>query len=200
MAQLDSHSEFLKSLSLDLDPIWNDIPKEMQLPIQISSSLLWKCPCPLPCSSSVCLFEIYLRNPSDLVRTWLSEEDLAYISPPDGEPKWDKYSPKLHNILFKAICHHYAYDHLEKAGIYIREVCTRIYNKISSEKCAGCFNKDTSNHVLIPVAVYINYFVWLQAINRLLMNAFSYARRLCKEIINGNNFLVCLLTEALCWQ
>jgi hypothetical protein len=119
----DSQLEMLEKLSLSSDPIWNDVPREMQLPIQFPSSLLWKCPCFQPHSSSPCLFEIYLKKPSDKVRTWLSAQELNYLVPLNGEPEWDKRSPKLHTILIKAICHHYADDHLEKAGIYIRDVC-----------------------------------------------------------------------------
>jgi len=117
----ESHMEMLDKLSLESDPIWKDVPREMQLPTHLPSSLIWKCPCPQPYSSLPCLFEIYLKKPSDKVRNWLSAEELNYLSPSNGEPKWDKRSRKLHNILIKAISHHFADDHLERSGIYIRD-------------------------------------------------------------------------------
>jgi len=111
----------LASLSLQADPIWADVPREMELPNRLSRGLLWKCPCPQPHSSEACLFEIYLRDPSQRVRSWLSEDELLYLAPVNGVPEWDVHSPRLHNILARAICHHYALDHLEGGGIYIQE-------------------------------------------------------------------------------
>jgi hypothetical protein len=113
----------LEKLSLQTSPIWNDVPREMQLPCRLSRDLLWKCPCPQPHSTDPCDFEVYLRRPSQQLRDWLCEDELNYLVPPGvKEPEWDIQSPRLHNILIKMICFHYASDHLEKAGIYIRNV------------------------------------------------------------------------------
>jgi len=114
------NSVSLANLSLGDDPIWKDVPNELQLPRWLSRSLLWKCPCPQPHSPDPCSFEFYMRKPPHRICEWLSADELTYLVPPNGNPEWDIHSPKLHSILAKVICHHYALDHLEKAGIYIR--------------------------------------------------------------------------------
>lgn len=115
-----SHLAYFDDLFLEADPIWPELPQGIKVPLEIPPSLLWKCLLSEASSTSSlpCLFEIYLKKPSERLRSWLTEEQKEYLWPDDGRPKWNKRSPKLHSILVSLISHHFAEDHLEKSGIY----------------------------------------------------------------------------------